>query len=167
MEPNTYIPSKDDKNVFFRNNFTYIPSNSIESIDPSYVKDNYFVPVYIFSNGLSGLEAISKYLKEVIKLRFCDIAKLTNRDDRTIWDAYNSAKKKSQGNFAVENSQFSVPTSIFNNRTLSVLENLAVYLKEELNLRYCDIAILLNKDQRTIWTAYNRAKKKRKNVENN
>lgn len=159
MEPNTYIPSKDDKKVFFRDNFTYIPSSSIQ--------ENLFVPIYIFSNGLSGLEAISKYLKEVSNLRFCDIARLTNRDDRTIWDAYNSAKKKSEGSFFVEKYQFSVPISIFNNRTLSVLENLAVYLKEELHLRYCDIAILLNKDQRTVWTAYNRAKKKRKNVENN
>jgi len=44
---------------------------------------------------------------------------------------------------------------------LSVLETLTKYLREELNLRLYQIANLLNKNQRTIWTVYNRAQKKK------
>jgi hypothetical protein len=53
-----------------------------------------------------------------------------------------------------------IPTSIFLDRTISVLEAITKYLKEEKNLTYHQIAVLLNRDDRTIWTCYNRAKKK-------
>ncbi len=56
----------------------------------------------------------------------------------------------------------SIPTSIFQDRELSVLEAIAEYLKEKKGMRYSEIAKLLNRDDRTIWTAYQRAKVKRK-----
>jgi len=56
----------------------------------------------------------------------------------------------------------SIPTAIFQDRELSVLEAIAEYLKEKKGMRYSEIAKLLNRDDRTIWTAYNRAKEKRK-----
>jgi predicted DNA-binding protein (UPF0251 family) len=167
METITYIASKEKRNLFSQNTFTYIASNQQHSLDICFnlkdkniIKENIFLPLFIFRNGLSGLEAISKYLKEIIGLRYCQIADLLNRDDRTIWDAYNSAKQKNGSRFTLEKFSFSIPLNIFNNRSLSILETLTTYLKEELNLRYCQIASLLNKDARTIWTAYNRAKKK-------
>ena len=127
-----------------------------------------FLPINIFSNGSSGLESISKYLREAMGLRYCKIADLLNRDDRTIWGAYESANEKSGINLSFEDSSIEIPLFIFKDRSLSILEALAEYLKEELNLRYCKIAVLLNKDPRTIWTVYNRAKKKRnKNAEEN
>ncbi|MCH8022673.1 MAG: hypothetical protein IH932_02890 [Thaumarchaeota archaeon] len=58
--------------------------------------------------------------------------------------------------------ELSIPTSIFRDRSLSVLEAIAEYLKEQEGMRYSEIAKLLNRDDRTIWTAYNRAKAKRK-----
>jgi len=54
-----------------------------------------------------------------------------------------------------------IPSDIFRDRTLSVLEIIVEYLKEKKDLSYHQIAILLNRDDRTIWTVYNRAKKKR------
>lgn len=56
----------------------------------------------------------------------------------------------------------SIPTSIFQDRDLSVLEAIAEYLKEKKGMRYSEIAKLLNRDDRTIWTSYKRAKEKRK-----
>jgi len=56
----------------------------------------------------------------------------------------------------------SIPTAIFQDRELSVLEAIAEYLREKKGMRYSEIAKLLNRDDRTIWTAYNRAKEKRK-----
>jgi len=54
-----------------------------------------------------------------------------------------------------------VPSSIFQDRELSVLEAMAEYFREKKGMRYSEIARLLNRDDRTIWTAYKRAKVKR------
>jgi hypothetical protein len=54
-----------------------------------------------------------------------------------------------------------IPSSIFLDRNISVLEVLVRYLKEQKKLKYHEIAVLLNRDDRTIWTCYNRALKKR------
>ncbi len=153
MEKNTYIASKEDKEVFLKENSTYIASNAFREVQ---------IPISIFRNGLSGLEAISKYLKDVLRMRFCEIASILNRDDRTIWNAYTNANKKSK-DFIVEETNHLIPVSLFSDRNLSVLEIITSYLKETSNLRFCDIAGLLNKNDRTIWTVYNRFKKKRRN----
>ena len=57
---------------------------------------------------------------------------------------------------------FMVPSSIFKDRTLSVLEIMVEYLKEYHKLSYRDISRLINRNERTIWTCYSRAKQKRK-----
>ncbi len=54
-----------------------------------------------------------------------------------------------------------IPTSIFRDRTLKPLEAIAEYLHEHEGLTFHQIARVLNRDDRTIWTVYNRAKRKR------
>jgi hypothetical protein len=125
------------------------------------VKPSIQIPISIFQNdALSSLEVVTKYLKEELNLRFCEIAFLLNRDDRTIWDAYNGSQLKMKEPLPVEISQYSIPLTIFQDRNLAVLETITTYLKDECNLRYCQIARLLNRDDRTIWTVYKRAKQK-------
>ena len=58
-----------------------------------------------------------------------------------------------------------VPASIFTDRNLSVLERLVEFLKDNHNMTYHEIAVALERDDRTIWTCYNRAQKKRKSNE--
>lgn len=53
-----------------------------------------------------------------------------------------------------------IPTFIFKDRTLAALEAIVVYLKDSQGMTYAQIAKLVNRDQRTIWTTYTRAKKK-------
>ena len=55
----------------------------------------------------------------------------------------------------------SVPSSIFLDRGLAPLESISEYLKDEKGLTYHEIAVLVGRDDRTIWTCYSRAKKKR------
>jgi hypothetical protein len=64
------------------------------------------------------------------------------------------------GNKANPNS-IVIPSSIFQDRQLSVLEAMVEYFKEKKGMRYSEIARLLNRDDRTVWTAYKRAKEKR------
>jgi len=112
---------------------------------------------------LSVLEIISEYLKEQKEMSYHEIAELLNRDDRTIWTCYNRAKKKrGKGKSKVKHSGVPIPADIFKDRELSVLEVISEYLKESKEMSYHEIAELLNRDDRTIWTCYNRAKKKRK-----
>ena len=61
-------------------------------------------------------------------------------------------------------SVISIPSSIFKDRALSVLEVLTEFLKEQEGLTYHEIAVLLGRDDRTIWTCFSRAKKKRENA---
>ena len=112
------------------------------------------LPASIFSN-LSALQAIVRYLKDLLHLDFSDIAKLINRDQRTIWSTYHSASKIA---LRVEES-LPIPLSVFADRKLSTLEALVVYLKRQ-DMKFVDIGRLLQKDQRTVWTAHNRALKK-------
>ena len=54
-----------------------------------------------------------------------------------------------------------IPLSVLLDRKVSVLEVIVEFLKEKLHLSYHKIAVLTNRNDRTIWTVYNRAKKKR------
>lgn len=129
--------------------------------DKTEAKELEVIPVSIFDNPtLSSLEAICKYLKEEKGLRFSQIARILNRNDRTVWNACTKANKKYPTRLKTTDSAYFIPITIFTNRKYSVLENLSMYLKDVHGLSYHDIGILLRRNERTIWTAYSRSKKK-------
>lgn len=102
-------------------------------------------------------------MKENLEMNYHEIAELLNRDDRTIWTAYNKAKKKQKEKIKIRKTKSSFPLSIFKNKKLTILESVTLYLKQK-QLKYCEIGKLLNRDQRNIWTIYSRATKKSKKV---
>ena len=59
-------------------------------------------------------------------------------------------------------SYLDFPTYLFKDRSLSVLEIMVEFLVDHKKMSYHNIAALLNRDDRTIWTVYSRVKKKRK-----
>ncbi len=64
-------------------------------------------------------------------------------------------------------SDILIPTSIFYNRKISFLEAIVKWLREEKKLRYSEISTLTERDQRNIWTIYDRASKKTKAAQKN
>lgn len=62
---------------------------------------------------------------------------------------------------AKKQGEITLPLSIFNKK-LGMLQATSLYLKDKLNLSFNDIAKLLKRDYKTIWTSYNKAKKKLK-----
>ena len=119
------------------------------------------VPCCIFKERSLGiLEALTKYLKEELDLSYNEIASLLNRDNRVIWTTYSNAGKKLKKNLAIDKKTIWIPISIFTNRKLGLLEALTKYLKEDVEMTNHQIAGALNRDNRTIWTSYSRAKKK-------
>jgi len=127
-------------------------------------KSEVTIPVSIFNNErLSALEAITKYLKEQLKLSYSEISGLLNRSTKTVWGAYSKAIKKMPEEFRNARG-LDIPCSLLKERKLSVLETITAYLKDSHNMRYSQIACRLNRNDRTIWTVYQRARKKmRKN----
>ena len=61
-----------------------------------------------------------------------------------------------------DKENMAIPVHVLQNRKFGVLESVVVYLKEEIGLKYSEIARLLNRDDRTIWNVYNYAKNKRR-----
>lgn len=124
------------------------------------------IPVSIFNNKeLSALEAIVKYMKENLYFGSGKIAKLLNRNISTISSTYIKARKKLASEFAIGESKYFIPVDEISSRKFSVLESIAKFLKEKCNLSNKEIAKLLKRDTRTIWTVYSRAMKKEANHE--
>ena len=118
------------------------------------------VPVSIFATKLSPAEALVKWLRENNNLRYSEIARILNRDIVSIWITYKNARIKHSAEF--KPTQQYVPLSIFRDRSLSILEHLIVFLKDQQGLDFTTIRTLLNKHRNTIATTYRRGKKKMK-----
>lgn len=120
------------------------------------------IPLSVFlDRSISVLEAVSEYFMDEKGMSYHEIAVLLNRDDRTIWTCYNRAKKKRSKHVLAAEGGKCVPSSVFLDREVSVLEAITEYLKDEKGLSYHEMAVLLGRNDRTVWTCYNRAKKKR------
>lgn len=122
-------------------------------------REDILLPISIFKNDLSTLEIIVKFLKESCALNFKKISNLLNRNYASIYNTYKRALRKNI-QINVSESRINIPLSIFKDKKFSALESLVKYLKEEFQLRYSEIALMLNLDQRTIWTVYKRCRNK-------
>jgi len=119
------------------------------------------IPVSIFTKKLTVLESVVEYLKEEKGYSYHQIALLLIRNEKNIWHTYHNAKKKFKESFKIISSKYSIPVSIFQDTRLSVLEAIVVYLKDEVSLSNHQIAVLLKRDDRTIWTVYHNTKHKK------
>ncbi|MBU0894106.1 MAG: DUF2341 domain-containing protein [Nanoarchaeota archaeon] len=119
------------------------------------------IPLNIFSTKLGALETISKYMKENLGMSYKEISERLNKNERTIWTAYNKSLEKYKLEFKIKQKVIKMPMQIFQNKKLTILEALVLYLKQK-QFKYVEIAKLLNRNQRNIWTIYSKAKEKSK-----
>ncbi len=115
------------------------------------------IPLSIFIKELGALETLCKYLNENLGLRYCEIAQILQRDERTVWTAHHQAIKKHPQPFAHLSKTPSMPLEQFTNKKYTSLETSIIYLKEEKGMKYSEIAIHLQRDQRNIRTIYTNA----------
>jgi hypothetical protein len=136
-------------NISFNDALTLIKKKHEQSLS---------LPASIFNNNsLSALEAIVKYMKENLSLNYAKIALLLNRNYDPIRITYSNSRLKMKSTLNISVGE-TIPISIFKNQNLSVLENIAFHLKKKMTFH--EIALLLNRDDRTIWTVCKRALKK-------
>lgn len=143
--------------------FIHYLKDNLEKIstDLAYsLKKETSIPDTIFNKKLTILESIVKYLKENLGHTLKDISTLIGRDQRNVWSIYHSSIKKYKENFEIKDHQYLLPISIFANRKLSILENAVFYLKSKFDLSYHKIALIIHRDDRTVWTVYQKAKRK-------
>jgi hypothetical protein len=114
------------------------------------------IPITIFTKELGGLEAVVKYMKENLNMNYREIAREIERDERTIWTAYKKACEKQKEHVRIKETEINLPISIFENKKLTILEAIIIYLKEK-GKKYSEIAKLLDRDPRNIWTIYSKA----------
>jgi len=166
-----YEFSSKDTYTYFIEQETVSETPSVSYINNQYSFENY-LPIIIFQQGLTPFQAVVKYLKENLKTTNKEISQILNRDVKTIWATYRFVEKKKlfakeSVKKSFEESEIKIPLSIFlesnleGNRgnKLSIFETIVFYLKN-IGKKYSEIAKLLGKDQRTIWTVYSRAKNK-------
>ena len=115
------------------------------------------IPLSIFSTKISPATALVKYLKQEKGLTYAEISELINRDQRTVWTLCN--KYKGKISFVI-NKKYLLPVNIFQNRHLSVLENIVSYIVSKYNLNPKQISVLLNKNISTIYSVISRIKTK-------
>jgi len=117
------------------------------------------VPVTIFVQKLTPLEALVKHLRENEGMRLVTIAELTGRDQRAIGVTYRRARTKFPDELPAPASALSFPVALLQDRRLSPAEHLTNYLRET-GLPYSEIARRTRRDDRTIWTLAARARRK-------
>ncbi len=122
------------------------------------------IPASIFNNQLSPLENVALYLNVRLRFSQTQIANILKRDHTTIWTTLEHASRKISKSMyeemLKEQEKILIPIKIFSNRKLSILESLSIYVKNKFGLSYHQIALLLGKNDRTIWTVVNRGRRK-------
>src|SRR3989344_8707319 len=104
--------------------------NGSELLTKKIERREVLIPASIFSRKLSSLETIVKYLKENLELKNKEIAKITKRSVKTIYQAYSSANEKARKKFEIKEAKYYIPVSALTNRKLGVLESVVKFLKE-------------------------------------
>ncbi|MBN1385886.1 hypothetical protein JW968_02795 [Candidatus Woesearchaeota archaeon] len=122
-------------------------------------KEKPMLPIQIFSSELGVLESIVKYMKENLCMKNSEIAKMLYRNDRTIWATYDKSQKKHPAPFPPADKKV-IPIAIFQHREAGALEVLTIFMHDELELSFTQIGNSIGRDPRTIWTSYNKGKKK-------
>jgi predicted small secreted protein len=122
---------------------------------------NSTIPISILKTSkLSSLEAIVKFLRENRNLSYNIIGGYLKRNPRTLAVTYAVAHRKMPEKFStdIDTDTKRIPFTSFS-KDLSVLECICAYLKSQ-NHSYADIARMIGKDQRTVWTVCKRAENK-------
>lgn len=119
-----------------------------------FARDDDSVPISIFSGTMPALQAIVRYLRDIQKYSFIEMAQLLGRAASTLRVTYRNAREE----LIVDESTLRLPIETFS-LGLSPLETVVYFLQQQ-NLRNVEIASLLHLDPRTTATIKRRIKEK-------
>ncbi|MBW2988741.1 hypothetical protein KY358_00320 [Candidatus Woesearchaeota archaeon] len=114
------------------------------------------IPISAFRSGLSGLQAIIRYLKDSQETPFSRISDILNRKLSTIYNTYRASKLRLRGMLDLSDSSILIPLDMFKDTRYSVLESVSYHLRKTRALPFDKIASSLKKSSSTVKTAYKR-----------
>ena len=117
------------------------------------------LPASAFRCRLSGLEVLTKYLKENQNKSINQISDILSRKRSTIYNTYRIAKRKMPSALNIS-EDIIIPFNIFTDRKYSILESIVVYLRDDSHKSFSEISRLIAKKESTLRTVYWRYKKK-------
>ena len=157
-------PKSDTEFLLFNELYKRLKQKyNVSEILQSIEAEEMLIPVSIFNEKLSSLEAISKYFIENKNLKLGKVSKILNRSSANIWDSYSRSLSKHKKPL-VEFGSLYLPSFVISDINFSVLENIVAHLKETHQKSYHEIAVLLKRNDRTIWATYHKFLKKRKKI---
>ena len=119
------------------------------------------IPISIFNNDkLAPLETVVKYFREELGYTYNKIGVLLNRKTGPMGVSYRNAVKKFKPRLDATSVENSIPISAFKDSKITVFSTIVVYLKDVKKLKFGEISELLNRNYRTVYTVYSRARKK-------
>ena len=121
------------------------------------------IPISIFNPYLGALESVVKYMREELLLDYGSIASILGRNKGPIGLTYRRAKKKLKVRLDKSSKQ-SIPFDALRankKNDFSVFESLAYYLAKT-GHDWHDIARIMHRHDKTVWTVLDRAKRKLK-----
>lgn len=119
------------------------------------------IPISIFNPHLGALESIVKYMREELLLDYNTIAGILGRNPGPIGVTYRRTLRKLKGALDTS-SNGSIPFEALRAnqaKQLSVFESLAYHLAKQ-GHDWHDIARIMHRHDKTVWTVLDRAKKK-------
>ena len=128
------------------------PSEQLKVLDSIKQKG---IPISVFKADISSLEILIKYFKEIEKKSAKEISEILKRKPSTIYNTYQRIQTKSKKELDVSDNSILIPYDIFKDRKYSIFESLVAYLKN-INLSISQIALLLNRNYKTVSTFYRR-----------
>jgi DNA-binding CsgD family transcriptional regulator len=147
-----------DKNTNLISNISSFPSDNdsellqaLEKFIQEYKRNKQIhkIPIRLFGIRLGVLETIVKYLRET-GLSYAEIAKILERDQRTIWTSYNKATKKQNTPFTINSDDQFIDIGIFADKKYSPMQRLVTELISK-GYSLKDISSLLNRSYKNIW----------------
>jgi hypothetical protein len=137
------------------------------------------IPLSIYRQRDIGImELTVQYMKDRLGYSYTEIARLLNRDARTVWVMYSNAARKSaelaksasketvlaaaaaeadrQRQVYRPSPEYSIPISVFSDRNLGALQAIVLYLKDTHKLKFAEIGRLMNRDARIICTVFHK-----------
>lgn len=129
-----------------------------EELKKRAIVTSFALPLSIFHNqSLAPLEVAVSFLKKKWNLSYQEIANLLHRTPGCIGLTYRNALKKDPQS-TIEETGIAIPIDKLNLKHFSLLESVVAFLKPNFSLH--QIAVLLQRDDRTIWTLAKRAEGK-------
>ncbi len=124
-------------------------------IDAKSKESSHAIPASVFKDRTESITALAfLYLKHHRQMQPDAISGVLHLKKHTAKKLAAKAAKKLD-----VNSSFFIPAHVFG-KELSPFESIVEYLREHKRLKNHEIAKLLQRSDKTIWTAYNRAKNK-------